>query len=101
MRLEIRHWSSHHNMILYSVFYYCKKYERKLSIVINEKIAYSGAILYYDSKRIFFDYSDDVKFIDSPNNYDFYFKRFPILEFVKFFKRIIFFLFYGIRIIII
>lgn len=75
MKLEIRHWTSSQNMIIYSFFYYCKKYNKEFELIINEKVPYNAAILNYDSLSIFFDYSDDVKFIDFPINYNFYFKR--------------------------
>lgn len=75
MRLEIRHWTSSQNMIVYSFYYYCKINKKKFELVINEKVPYNAAILVYNSLCIFFDYSDDVKFIDIPNKYNFYFKR--------------------------
>lgn len=75
MKLEIRHWTSHQNMIVYSFYYYCKINKKKFELVINENVPYNAAILNFDSFLIFFDYSDDVKFIDFPNKYNFYFKR--------------------------
>ena len=47
-----------------------------IDIEINKSVHYNGAILYYQSKTLFFDYSDDSVFIDSPSKYDFYFKTF-------------------------
>ncbi|AGC77427.1 hypothetical protein DDD_2300 [Nonlabens dokdonensis DSW-6] len=36
---------------------------------------HNGAILYVNSKTVFFDYSDDVLFLEDHSKYDFYFKR--------------------------
>ncbi|OUS18669.1 hypothetical protein A9Q93_03370 [Nonlabens dokdonensis] len=36
---------------------------------------HNGALLHVDSKTIFFDYSDDVIFLENPSKYNFYFKR--------------------------
>jgi hypothetical protein len=61
--------------MLYSALYYSLEKKIKLEIVENSSIARNGAILIYENKNVFFDYSDDTIFIDDPNKYDFYFKR--------------------------
>lgn len=75
MRLEIPCWTTHHNQLLYSFFIYSESNKLDFEIVLNSQIPVNGAILYFKDKRVFFDYSDDKEFIDSPHNYDFYFKR--------------------------
>lgn len=75
MKLELPRWTSHHNMIIYSLLYYSYENEEDLDIVFNNAIKVNGAVLYTQDRVVFFDYSDDVLFIDDPNSYDFYFKR--------------------------
>lgn len=75
MKLELPCWTSHHNMIIYSLLYYSEEKRHDLEIVFNNKISVNGAILYIYDKVIFFDYSDDILFVDNPEVYDFYFKR--------------------------
>jgi hypothetical protein len=75
MRLEISIWTSHLNQILYSYFYFCKKNKFEVDIRYNAEVAINGALLFLDNKKIFFDYSDDIEFIEKTDNYNFYFKR--------------------------
>lgn len=75
MKLEIRHWTSNQNMIIYSYFYFCKKNNKKFELIINEKVPYNAAILYYESYCIFLDYSDEINILDTPSKYNYYFKR--------------------------
>ena len=75
IKLEIRHWSSHLNMLIYSLLYYCEKNEMVFDLNIKETLPYSSAILYYNNTIVFFDYSDSTIFIENNKKYDFYFKR--------------------------
>ncbi|PWA09952.1 hypothetical protein [Flavobacterium laiguense] len=75
MRLEISSWTHHLNQLIYSYFYYCEKEDLELKIIFNNKVAFNGAVLFLEGKEIFFDYSDDSRFIDFPENFDYYFKR--------------------------
>ena len=75
MKLELSSWTHHLNQLLYSYFYFCKKEKRNVDIVRNNAIKFNGAVLHIDNKTAFFDYSDDTKFIDTPEKFDFYFKR--------------------------
>jgi hypothetical protein len=51
-----------------------------MTIAINKSVHYNGAIINYEGKKLFFDYSDDPIFIDEPLKYDFYFKRSLLLK---------------------
>lgn len=75
MKLELPYWTSHHNMILYSLLYYCEENNQVFDVSFNTEIATGGAILHNNNQRIFLDYSDNSVFIDNPKKYDFYFKR--------------------------
>jgi hypothetical protein len=75
MRLEIHHWTPHHNMIIFSCLYFCEENNIEFDIQINPKISWNGAILYLKNKTFYFDYSDDTSFLDGPNKYDYYLKR--------------------------
>lgn len=75
MKLEIHLWSHFNNQLVYAYYYYCLKHQLEVNIEINKSIHYNGAILYYQNKTLFFDYSDDTLFIENPSKYDFYFKR--------------------------
>ena len=75
MRLEIHHWSSHHNMIVFSYLYFCEVNNIEFDIQINPNISYNGVILYYNNKTIYLDYSDDTLFVDDPIKYNYYLKR--------------------------
>lgn len=75
IKLEIPHWSSHHNMIIYSLLYYSYENQEHLTVLFNKALRANGAVLYKENKTIFFDFSDDIILIDNPNNYDYYFKR--------------------------
>lgn len=75
MRLEISTWTHHLNQLIYSYFYFCKKWGFNSEIVFNKNIRYNGAVLFIKNTSIFFDYSDDSKFIDLPENFSYYFKR--------------------------
>ncbi|MCR4030957.1 MULTISPECIES: hypothetical protein [Flavobacterium] len=74
MKLELPNWTSHHNMLIYSVLFYCEENDLNFSIIFNSKIVSGGAILHTNDKLIFFDYSDSNLFIDNPEKYDFYSK---------------------------
>jgi len=80
MKLELPNWTSHHNMLIYSVLFYCEENELDFKIVFNNKIVAGGAILHANGKVIFFDYSDNHLFISDPTKYDFYFKRSLLLS---------------------
>lgn len=75
MKLELPYWTSHHNMILYSLLHYCEENHQVFDVSFNAKIATGGALLHVNDKMIFLDYSDNSVFIDNPKTYDFYFKR--------------------------
>ncbi|MCD0471101.1 glycosyltransferase [Flavobacterium sp. JAS] len=75
MKLELPCWTSHHNMLIYSLLFHCNENDENFDIAFNCKIAVAGAILYVNKYKIFFDYSDNIVFIDNPKQYDFYFKR--------------------------
>lgn len=75
MKLELPYWTSHHNMILYSLLYYFEENDQVFDVSFNAKIATGGAILHNNNQTIFLDYSDNSIFIDNPKKYDFYFKR--------------------------
>jgi len=75
MTLTINKWTSHSNQLIYSLFYYCELNEIYLKIKYSCKIPGNGILLTYNTIKYFFDYSDDVNFINKPENYDFYFKR--------------------------
>ena len=75
MRLEIHHWTPHHNMIVFSYLYFCEENNIEFDIRMNSKISWTGAILYFNNKTYYLDYSDDTKFLDNPENYNYYFKR--------------------------
>lgn len=75
MQLEFSVWTHHLNQLIYSYFYFCKAEKIEVKIVKNESVQHNGAILYIEGKTVFFDYSDDSKFIDASEGYDFYFKR--------------------------
>lgn len=80
MKLELSCWTSHHNMLIYSLLFYCNENNKDLDVVFNRKLAVAGAILYVNKKKLFFDYSDDIAFIDNPKLYDFYFKRSLVIK---------------------
>lgn len=80
IKLELSVWTHHLTQLLYSFFYYCEKNKLDFNITYNNDVKYNAAVLILNNKTIFFDYSDDVKFIDNPNSYDFYFKRSLLLE---------------------
>lgn len=75
MKLELSVWTHHLTHLVYSYFYYCKVNRIGVNIVYNSKIKHNSALLTVNNKTLFFDYSDDTKFIDLPNNFDYYFKR--------------------------
>lgn len=75
MRLEISTWTHHLNQLIYSYFYFCEKEKLPVNINFNKNVKYNGAILYVNELNMFFDYSDDTKFIDAPEKYNYYFKR--------------------------
>jgi hypothetical protein len=75
MRLEISTWTHHLNQLVYSYFYFCKKEGLEVRIIYNKNITFTGAVLYVGETSIFFDYSDDSKFMDLPEKYNYYFKR--------------------------
>ena len=80
MKLELSSWTHHLNQLIYSYFYFCKKEKISVDIVRNNTIKFNGAVLHLDNKTAFFDYSDDTKFIDIPEKFDFYFKRSLLAE---------------------
>ena len=75
MRLEIPYWSSHHNMLLYSLFYYCEGNKIEFELYFNTTLPVNGALLYFKNISVFFDFSDDTIFIGDPKLFQFYFNR--------------------------
>lgn len=75
MKLELSIWTHHLTHLVYSFFYYCKVNKVDVNIEHNAKIKHNTALLIVNNKTALFDYSDDTKFLVSPNDYDFYFKR--------------------------
>lgn len=75
MRLEIRHWCSHLNMLVFSLLYHCEENNIEFDFYINSTVAWNSAILYFNNQEIYFDYSDDSVFIENPEKFDCYFKR--------------------------
>ena len=75
MRLEIHHWTPHHNMFIYSWFYYCEENNIEFIIKINDKVSWDALVLYMNSETYYFDYSDSPLFLDNPRNHNYYFKR--------------------------
>jgi hypothetical protein len=75
MKLELPCWTSHHNMIIYSLLFYSCENNDTFNVAFNSKISANGGILYINDKTIFLDYSDGIILIDDPKRYDFYFKR--------------------------
>lgn len=75
MKLEINNWTHHLNQLIYSYLYFCKKEAVEFIILGNKYIKNGGAVITVDQIKIFFDYSDDSKFMDMPEKYSFYFKR--------------------------
>jgi hypothetical protein len=75
MQLAISTWTHHLNHLIYSFYYFCKKEKIQVNIVQDKTIVSNGALLLVDGKSIFFDFSDDSKFLDNPQNFDYYFKR--------------------------
>lgn len=75
MRLEVHHWSPHHNMLVFSYLYYCEANNIEFDIEINPKISWNGAVLYFNNETFYCDYSDDTVFLDDPKKYNYYFKR--------------------------
>lgn len=82
IKLELSVWTHHLTHLLYSCLYYCEKNRLDLEILYNSDIKHNAAVLTVDNKDVFFDYSDDIKFIDNPDSYNFYFKR-SLLEMEK------------------
>jgi len=75
MKLELSIWTHHLNQIIYAYFYFCKEEKVKVNIIKNHNVGCDGAILHFEGKSIFFDYSDAPEMIDSAESYDYYFKR--------------------------
>lgn len=75
MRLEIHHWTPHHNMIVFSCLYFCEENNIVFDIQINPKMSWNGALLHFNAKTYYLDYSDNPQFLEDPSDYDYYFKR--------------------------
>lgn len=75
MTLKIKEWTAHHNQILYSLLYYCKVNKQSFDIDYDADLPGNGIILNINNSNCFLDYSDDIKFMADPKQYDFYFKR--------------------------
>lgn len=75
MRLEIHHWNPHHNMIIFSCFYYCEEHNIEFDIHFNSNMSWNGAVLYFNKETFYLDYSDDTFFLEDTEKYNFYFKR--------------------------
>lgn len=75
MRLEIHHWTPHHNMIIFSCLYFCETNDIEFEIQINTNVSWNAVVLYFNDILYYLDYSDDSLFLDNPKNYNYYFKR--------------------------
>ncbi|WP_281336357.1 hypothetical protein [Flavobacterium eburneipallidum] len=75
MRLEIHHWIPHHNMIIFSCFYFCQENNIEFDIQMNPAVSWNGVVLYFNNFTYYLDYSDDSSFLDDPKKYHYYFKR--------------------------
>lgn len=75
MRLDIHHWTPHHNMIIFSCLYYCEENNIEFNIRINTNISWNGVALYFKNETYYFDYSDDTLFLEDPTKVNYYFKR--------------------------
>ena len=75
MHLELSTWTHHLNQLLYSYFYFCKEEKKEVKFCLNKEVKHNGAILNVNELVVFFDYSDDSKFLALPENYNYYFKR--------------------------
>jgi hypothetical protein len=75
MRLEIHHWTPNHNMIVFSYLYFCEENNIEFDIQMNPKVSWNGVILYVNNETFYLDYSDDTKFLDNPEKYNYYLKR--------------------------
>lgn len=75
MKLQIHLFQHPTLQLIYAYDYYCRKHKIKVDVEINKSVHYNGALIDYQNKTLFFDYSDDIIFIDKPSKYDFYFKR--------------------------
>jgi|GEM_PF-678591 glycosyltransferase involved in cell wall biosynthesis len=88
MKIEIPMWTTHYNQLLYSLLIYSESKQLDLEITLNNEIPINGAILNFNSKRIFFDYSDATELIDMSSKYDYYFKRSLSLQDVNIAKNV-------------
>ncbi len=75
MVVEIPTWTAHYNQLLYSLLMYSDAKNMAFKIVQNSQVPMNCAVLLFDGKRIFMDYSDDFRFSDDHSKYDCYFKR--------------------------
>ena len=75
MQLHISIWTHHLNHLIYSYHHYCLDNDMKFELVLDKTITHNGAVLFYQNNSIFFDYSDDIIFLENHENYDYYFKR--------------------------
>jgi len=75
MTITINKWTAHHNQFIYSLFFYCETKSESFKIDYSSTIPSNGILLNFNDKLIFLDYSDSTNFIDSPEKYEFYFKR--------------------------
>jgi hypothetical protein len=55
--------------------YFCEENNIEFDLQINPNISWNGAILYFNNKIFYLDYSDDSLFLEDPNKYDYYLKR--------------------------
>jgi hypothetical protein len=73
--IYLNNWSSHHNMFLYSAFYYFSNKQMKFIIRTDNTLPSCGIVMRYNNDKYFFDYSDSPEFIANPQQYKLYFKR--------------------------
>lgn len=71
MRLEIHHWTPHHNMLIFSWFYYCEENNIEFIININNKISWNAVVLYINNETYYCDYSDSFLFLDDHKKYNY------------------------------
>ncbi len=75
MILKINKWTAHHNQILYSLQYYADLNKINFQIEYDAHLPNPGMLFKVNNKTCFLDYSDEVKFLSDPIQYDYYFKR--------------------------
>lgn len=86
--IYINRWSSHLNMILYSLLLYSEKCHEKFNLEFDGSVPDAGAILEYNNRMAFLDYSDSPDFLTKPTDHKFYFKRSLLVQDQSRFKNV-------------